>query len=279
MPSLTRVGGHGPGVGSFELTDPAARVPRGDGRAVSRRIGRAVVGLIPVATVIGCGLWAASTASTLLTGLLLLLLGGAVGALVAGMLAVALSNLPGPRTLRRSDDRRTRLLVRPPDERAWRLCEIGSALAESAAWADRTVDPSRRVPAILFSAVGRSLVVDRQYQDAQRALAHESLADLARDTLAGVAEERAALDAVEENLRAVLATATGIDMRRERLAQERRAAQEERALRARLTGRTAAVSDPIESQLQADSSAGLAAEAAAVSQLLAESDALLHDLD
>jgi hypothetical protein len=280
MPSLTRFGGDGPGVGSFGLTDPSARVPRGDGRTGSGRIGSVVVGLVPLGIVIGCGLWAANTASSLLTGLLLFLLGGSIGALAGGMLSVALGHLSIARPPRRSAvDRRARLLVRPSDERAWRLCEIGFALAASAGWADRTVDPARRVPAILFSAVRRSLVVDRQYEDAQCALAHESLADLARDTLAGVAEERAALDAVEENLRAVLATATGIDLRRERIAQERRAAQEERALRARLTGRSAAVSDPIESHLQADSSAGLAAEAAAVSQLLAESDALLHDLD
>jgi len=37
-----------------------------------------------------------------------------------------------------------RHVVRPSDGRAWRLCEIAALLAESKAWADRTVDPERR---------------------------------------------------------------------------------------------------------------------------------------
>jgi DNA-binding MarR family transcriptional regulator len=55
-------------------------------------------------------------------------------------------------------------------------------------WTDQTVDPQRRAPAILWAAVGRSLAVERQYLDAQRALGHESLHDLGRRPWPGWSE-------------------------------------------------------------------------------------------
>jgi hypothetical protein len=279
MPSLAVYSADSDGARWYLITDPLHRVLGGERPVRSGRVRRVLVGLVAYGSVLGCALWAASTASDLLEGLLLLLLGGSAGALLGGFLVVLLGGVPSPGLRRRTPDDGVQLRVRPSDERAWRLCEIGAALAESGSWADATVDPRRRAPAILWSAVGRSLVVDRQYRDAQRAAAHESLGDLARETLARVADERAALDAVEANLRAVLAAAVRIDQQRaqRRSAHQRR--REERELRARLTGQHAAVRDPIESHLQADSSAGLAAEAEVVAELLAESDAMLRDLD
>jgi len=279
MPSLARFHDAGETADRYVISDPTAPRRRRRTRP-ARSIGfrDVLVGMASLGTVIGCALWAASHAGSLLGGLLLSLLGGAVGALLGGMLAVALGNLPRSRLHRDPDDGVPKRVVRPADERAWRLCEIGAALAGSTSWADRIVDPGRRVPAILWSAVVRALVIDRQYADAQRAVAHTSLADLARETMARVAEERAALDAVEANLRAVLAAATGIDQ----LERDRRAAAarrwEEHELRTRLTGQYAAF-DHLESHDQADRSAGLAAEAEVVAELLAESDAMLRDLD
>jgi hypothetical protein len=282
MPSLARFRGPGDGTGWFVITHPAGRAQRREVPAPTGRLRSAVIGLVSFAAVLGCALWAASQAGSLLGALLLLVLGGSVGALVGGMLAVALGSLPSPGlrlARRRSDDDGRRRVVRPSDERAWRLCEIGAALAATTSWSDRTVDRDRRVPAILWSAVQRSLVVDRQFQDAQRAAAHASLADLAQDTLTRLAEERASLDAIEANLRAVLAAAGGIDQRRAQLALDRERRREERELRTRLTGQQASLADPLESHLQADRSAGVAAEAEVVAELLAESDAMLRDLD
>ena len=284
MPSLTHFGGNGNGSGWFVLTDPSPGRRRRRRRSLpSIGLRTIVVGILGLGSVLGSALWAASHAGSLLGGLLLALLGGSIGALVGGMLAVIFSHLPGPRIRGDRDDGSPRLVVRPVDERAWRLCQIGAALAESRSWADRTVDPTRRAPEILWSAVGRSLVVDRQYADAQRAAAHASLADLAQDTLARVAGERASLEAIEANLRAVLVAATGIDQRRAQLAADWRSAherqREEQQLRARLTGQQAGRGNPVESHLQADSSAGLAAEAQVISELLAESDAMLRDMD
>lgn len=288
MPSLARfrgAGGPGSTGGWYVVTKPGGRADRGlDPPVRSDRVRNVLVGVLSMGTVVGCALWAASHAGSLLGGLLLLLLGGSVGALAGGMVAVLLGGLSLPALGRRRDrDDRHRRVVRPADERAWRLCELGEALAASESWGDRTIDRDRRVPGILWSAVDRSLVVDRQFRDAERAVAHASLADLAQDTLARVAAERESLDAVEENLRAVLAAATRLDGLRARRALDRRSAQdrerEERELRARLTGRAAATGRPVESYLQADSSAGLAAEAEVVAELLAESDAMLRDLD
>jgi hypothetical protein len=128
-------------------------------------------------------------------------------------------------TWRRADER-PRLRVAPADERAWRLCETVAGLAATNSWTDRTVDPQRRAPAILWEAVGRSLAVERQYLDAERALGHESLHDLGRETLARVERERESLDAIELNLRRVLATAQDIDRQRERRARGGRAGRE-----------------------------------------------------
>lgn len=284
MPSLAWFAGTGAGTGWYVITEPGGRADRiVDVPVRSDRFRNVVVGVVSLGTVVGCALWAASHAGSLLGALLLLLLGGSVGALVGGMLAVLLRNLHVPTPGPRRDDGRKRRVVRPSDERAWRLCEIGAALAASQAWTDRTIDRERRVPAILWSAVDRSLVVDRRFRDAQRAAAHVSLEDLSRDALAQVAAERESLGAVEANLRAVLAAATGLDQLRSRLAQDRRSAQarrqEEQELRNRLTGRHAISGSPVESHLHADSSAGLAAEAEVVADLLARSDAMLHDLE
>jgi hypothetical protein len=101
-----------------------------------------------------------------------------------------------------------------------------------------------------------------------------------------VERERESLDAIELNLRRVLATAQDIDRQRERRAREREKRAEERELRARMAGSfgsavetSGSTGSPTESDQHADVSAGMAAEAEAIAELLAASDALLHDLD
>ena len=63
--------------------------------------------------------------------------------------------------------------------------------------------------------------LERQYLDAQRAVDHESLHDLSRETLARVERARKSLNAIERNLPSVLATAQDINRQRERRAKER----------------------------------------------------------
>jgi uncharacterized protein YmfQ (DUF2313 family) len=132
---------------------------------------------------------------------------------------------------------------------------------------------------ILWEAVRRSLAVERQYLDAQRALDHESLHDLGRQTLARVERERESLDAIELNLRKVLATAQDLDRQREHRAKQREKRAEERELRTRMAETFGPAVEPTESDQHADVSAGMAAEAEAIAELLAASDMLLHDLD
>jgi hypothetical protein len=277
MPSVARFRRRGDDPGWFVLADPAGRhsaIGRPDRTVDFEPAIRTIIFLV---SIVGFGLWAARGESSTPEALLYFLLGGSVGALAAGVVTAVTSGLP--HTWHRSGDKGLRLRVRPTEERAWRLCEIVAALAETQSWTDRTIDPQRRAPAILWSAVGRSLEVERQYLDAQRALGHPSLQALGQESLARVERERESLDAVEANLRTVLSTALDVDQQRARLAQERRRWAEERELRGRMAGSHGSPIGPAESDRQADLSAGLAAETATIAELLAASDALLLELE
>ena len=276
MPSLARFRRWVDDAGWYVLVDPAGRYPAIGRAERTLDFGPAIRTVVFLICILGCGAWAARDVANVPEALLYFLLGGSVGALAGGAVAALATGLP--HTWHRSTDDGPRLRVRPAEERAWRLCETVAALAETSSWADRTVDPKRRAPAILWSAVGRSLEVERQYLDAQRAMDHESLQALGRETLARVERERESLDEVEVNLRKVLATALEIDRERARLAQERQKWAEERELRSRMAGSYGSAVGRAESDRQADLSAGLAAEAAAIAELLAASDALLHEL-
>ena len=276
MPSLAKFQRPGADRGWYILADPAGRYPA---QARSERtfdFGPAIRSVIFLICIIGCGLWAAHDKASAPVALLFFLLGGCGGVVIGGALSALVTRLPV--TWRRADER-PRLRVGPADERAWRLCETVAVLAATNSWTDKTVDPQRRAPAILWAAVGRSLAVERQYLDAQRALGHESLHDLGRETLARVERERESLDAIERNLRRVLATAQDIDRQRERRARERAKRAEERELRIRMAGSLGSAIEPTASDQHADVSAGMAAEAEAIAALLAASDMLLHDLD
>lgn len=276
MPSLAKFQRQGADRGWYVLVDPAGRYPAQARPERSVDFGPAIRGLIFLICILGFGLWAAHNRVSTPEALLFFLLGGCGGVVLGGVLSALVTRLPV--TWRRADER-PRLRVAPADERAWRLCETVAGLAATSSWTDKTVDPQRRAPAILWAAVGRSLVVERQYLDAQRALGHESLHDLGRETLAGVERERESLDAIELNLRAVLATAQDIDRQRERRAKERAKRAEERELRARMAGSSGSAVEPTRSDQHADVSAGMAAEAQAIAELLAASDMLLDDLD
>jgi hypothetical protein len=276
MPSLAKLQRHAADRGWYLLVDPAGRYPA---QARSERtvdFGPAIRSLIFLTFIIGFGLWAAHNRLSTPEALLFFLLGGCAGVVVGGALSALVTRLPV--TWRRADER-PRLRVTPADERAWRLCETVAGLAATNSWGDQTIDPRRRAPAILWEAVGRSLAIERQYLDAQRALDHESLHDLGRETLARIERERESLDAVELNLRTVLTTAQDIDRQRERRAREREKRAEERELRTRMAGSLGSAVEPTESDQHADAAAGMAAEAKAIAELLAASDMLLNDLE
>lgn len=276
MPSLARFQRPGDGRAWYVVVDPAGRFTA-EGRAErSIDLGPAIRTLIFLVCIVGCGWWAAQDRSSTPVTLLFFLLGGSGGALLGGLVNALLRGLP--HHWHWPGDDAPRLRVQPTDMRAWRLCETVAALAETSSWVDRTVDPARRAPAILWAAVGRSLEVERQHQDAERALTHDSLQDLGRATLAQVERERESLDAVEANLRTVLATALDLDRQRIELERVRRKRAEERELRGRMAGH-GSLTGQADSDRQADLAAGLAAEAEAIADLLAASDALLHDLD
>jgi hypothetical protein len=80
------------------------------------------------------------------------------------------------------------------------MCETVYELAKCRSWADRTVDPHRRIPVLLWAAVRRALEVEKQQDAVSRARSHPSLDDLAREAAAKTARERTALSTVDKNL-------------------------------------------------------------------------------
>ena len=179
-----------------------------------------------------------------------------------------------PRSIKGIDD---------TSSQAWRLCDLAWRIGRVGSWRDRTVDPERRVATIVWSAVERSVAAEGQHADAIRALDHPNLTTLAESMLARIEQERRSLCAVESNLQKVLDTARGIDAARVQSARDREVAQrrraEEQELLVRLTGdHRRHGPDGSVSELQAERSAGLAAEAHAIAGWLAESDKMLRDL-
>lgn len=165
------------------------------------------------------------------------------------------------------------------NELAWQMCETVEQLATCRAWVDRTVDPQRRVPVLLWAAVRRSMEVERQRDAVFRARSHPSLDDLARDAAAKADQERAALVIVAENLRAICDAASQVDRTRTQRARQQQATRdkqiEERRLRTTLLGSSTSAAPEL-SEHRADAAAGLAAEAETIAVLLADTDRLLH---
>lgn len=165
--------------------------------------------------------------------------------------------------------------VEPSNTQAWELCAVSGRPAATGAWQEARIDRSRRVPELLWSAARRSVVLDAEQADVNRAQAHGSLHELARQTGDRIAGERAAIDAVLANLRGVLSAAQGLDqLARDRL-DDARTRQEEQELRNRMLR----AHDPLAQELlheRAEGSAGLAAESAEIARLTAEADRLLR---
>ncbi len=134
----------------------------------------------------------------------------------------------------------------PRNDQAWQMCETVYDLVKCRSWVDRTVDPQRRIPLLLWTAVRRSLEVEKQHDAVSRARSHPSLDDLAREAAAKIARERAALSTVAKNLRTVRDAARHVDRTRDERVQQQRAArgmqQEERQLRSVLLGTSTSAS-------------------------------------
>ncbi|MER5673980.1 hypothetical protein [Pseudonocardia alni] len=206
------------------------------------------------------------------------------------LIAVPLLMRPSIRGIHRIADRRAlartgRLreprsyVVTPDDSAAWRLCVLAGKIAVTGPWQDRTIDIARQLPVLLWSGVGRCLAVDQRRRDAEAALEHETLQDIARTTLADVADEMRRLDAVEGHLTEVLDASARLTRHRERMAAEdtieknRRA--EERRLRQKLLHDAPTGPDPGADD-EVDRTAGLSAEVNAVADLLTASEIALR---
>lgn len=207
------------------------------------------------------------------------------GALIFGILAGAVVAIPLFKLVEYFDKGRERrrpeafARVTPRNVQAWQMCETAYDLAACRSWVDRTVDPRRRVPQLLWTAVRRSLELEEQQDAVSRARSHPSLDDLVREAAAKIAREHAALSTVTQNLRAIRHAARQVDRIRDARAQQERAdreeQQEEMHLRSVLL-ETSTSASPGSSESRADAAAGLAAEAETVAALLADTDRILH---
>lgn len=286
MPSLARFRDSFTDSAWYVLADPGGpyRINSTGEVVVEHRRYRTGHVILPVTAATG-GTVAAVQAVDALSGVAFFA-GGAMGGLVVGGLfagTVALIRRSRRQLEERSEHRWRSQVVQTAGSQAWRLCELALRIAGVGAWADGTVDPARRVPSILWTAVKRARLTELQHSDAVRALDHESLSELARERLERIARERASLDAIESNLHKVLETAQKIDEQRQRSAEEQQRKalrrQEEAELRRRLTGVSALVSDPARAEDEVDRSAGVVAEAEEIARLLVESDLMLKELD
>jgi hypothetical protein len=207
------------------------------------------------------------------------------GALICGIFVGGVVGLPMFKVMEYLDKGRERrrpeafARVTHQNDQARQMCEAAHDLAKCRSWIDRTVDPQRRIPLLLWTAVRRSLELEKQQDAVSRARSHPSLDDLAREAAAKIAREHAALSIVAQNLQAIRDAARQVDRTREARAQQRKAdrekQQEEMHLRSVLLG-TSTSPSPENSERRADAAAGLAAEAETVAALLADTDRILH---
>lgn len=276
LPTLGRSCARHDNGGFFLLCRPGRLAIKPDGGSTSVEADAATV----IAALLGIVLvtiWALSHADP---GV-----GGWIAALISGILFGGLAVLPLFALLeylnKGRERRRPEVFARVTrkNELAWQMCETVHQLVTCRAWLDRTVDPQRRIPVLLWAAVQRSMALEVQREAVFRARSHPSLDDLARDAAAKAEQERAALVTVAENLRAIRDAATKVDRTRTQRAQQQQAARdkqiEERRLRSTLLGTTTSAAPEL-SEHRADAAAGLAAEAETIAVLLADTDRLLH---
>lgn len=257
------------------VVDPATVTARhrvDDRGAVHRELSAAeragvLVGLVVVLALLGglVGLSAGAFAGWAITvGIVSAVIVAGKQQVILGAVAAALPR-PGAAPVR----------VEPGNTQAWELCTVAGRLTATTAWQQGLVDATRRVPELLWSAARRSVVLDAEQSDVERAQAHGSLHDLARQTGERIAAERAAIDAVLQNLRGVLGAAEAVDQLGRDQLDAARARREEIELRNRML-RT---HDPLareQSHERADGAAGLAAESAEIARLLAVADRYLE---
>jgi hypothetical protein len=264
-------------LGRFAIT------PRGDvRRKISRRTRISAASSAVIAGLLAAG-WAAATASSTGWAIARLIIVAAVGLATAWYLAKLILWLYSAMSAARALDRdRDHVYVRvtPDDTRGWQLCRIAEGISGVAAWRDGIVDPGRRVPLILWSAIHRHISVTKRVDDAKRASAFPSLSVLADDALKVIEQENDALDQVHLNLGHILLAAHTIDQQQRDTERRLRARihqqEEEEVLRRRLSGAPSAL-DLLDSREEADRSAGAAAESQTIAHLLAQSEKILRD--
>ncbi len=204
-----------------------------------------------------------------------ILLGCFGGLFAAGFLFAALDSFDRAREKRRPD-----LVIRvtSSDDLAWRLCRAAHGLTSSPSWVDRTVDPRRRVAMLLWETVRRSGELHVREDAVERSKRHPTLGDAAAEVARSVERERENLTVAARNLEAVCAAARRIDRVRAARAQtdrrDRERAEEEAELRATLAAAAPSAMSK-DTEQHADASSGLAAESAAIAELVADADRLL----
>lgn len=280
LPTLGRSRLRGVNSDFYLLCRPGRLVirPHGGSSSIFTRVLIAVAWLIPVGFFIG---YLVQTLSRDTTWWLPAVLAAVITAVVGGGIsAVPVFGLAGYLDTSR-ERRRAQVVARVTrkNELGWQLCETVQGVVACRSWADRTVDPQRRIPVLLWTAVQRSIEVETQRDAVYRARSHPSLDDLARAAAAKATREHAALASVALNLRTIRDAAEHVDRTRSQRAQQQRTARdkqlEERQLRSTLLG-TVTSAAPDHSDNRADAAAGLAAQAETIAALLADTDRLLH---
>jgi hypothetical protein len=280
IPSLVKFPRYRPESGWYLAVDPSGRYSiREDDGAVLGDHGEIPALLIGLTSVFACAAGVSSCAWSIEWVIPFFVLGGFGGVIIGFLLATAVMAVAGCEPTPAVDVHR----VESTDTLGWRLCELVARLGRAESWIEATIDQQRLAPSILWTALGRALIVDRQYSQFRIALHHGSLPGATRETLMTMACERRSLAAVEAYLRQVLDTAIGIDQRRARMQHDRQLLRarhrQQGALRGQLFDVSAAMSAAGDSDRAADAAAGLAAEVDVVAGWLTDADAMLGGAD
>jgi hypothetical protein len=280
VPSLVTFPRYRPQSGWYLVVDPAGRYSiREDDGAVLGDHGEVPALLVGLTSVLGCATGVASCAWSAAWAVPFFLLGGFGGVIIGFLLGTAFMAAARREPIPGVDVHR----VEPTDPLGWRLCGLVARIARTQSWLDGTIDPQRRAHSILWTALGRALIVDRRYPQFRTALHHGSAGAATGDTVAAMSAERASLAAVEAYLQQVLSTAIGVDRRQTRIDHEQRSWRAARRPDPRLRGGLPDLAEALaaagDSDIAADSAAGLAAEAEVVATLLIDVDAMFAATD
>ncbi len=168
------------------------------------------------------------------------------------------------------------LRIEPDEVEMWSFCELVERLAATEAWKSGLIDHDRVLPRLLWRVIKSYRDSAPLEDDLQRARNHSGLADIVAQKEKQLLEVRGEIQAVREHLEVMVQHAQRLDDREDARRLQAAERNEEAALRERLGA--AIPPSPAEIVQAADHAERARSTAAALQELLDESDRLSAEL-